>query len=659
MRRRVPKIIFLCVLSVVFCLFQRGQAQEVVPPDDIHASKLQEKIWDLKRSGNYTEGEVFQSELLDILKNGVISEKTALNLGGTKNFTIIFSNGLMGIFKPRFQYDDSGFLDPKVNADAEVAAYEVDRLLGLDVVPTTVMRSIEGQEGSLQVWIPSSRTAFQCLQESGLIIDRSKKVKFLDYLIFNRDVRADNYLILKNGTQASIDHGLAFKVSNSTVEEEARKMLIDVNGYYPGKTVLNRLRSVSDQDWREALSSHLTPSQIKAIIQRREEYLRIYEEKVESDSVQQQPTVSQENEPQNEPTDFRQNTRLRIQNFIDAKSDASVRLFLKELMAPAFLDLEQLQLKFVQRPEARVYVEKLVSAIQDLFIGVFAQEYDLRVPKEFMRALPQFSMCVDRLMTTFEWSPQKLEAFSRLALRRIQKEFSTHPIEGDVFSKAIQLANTFTIGSRSKRVDIEALSNRAFVGNFEASLQKIEWQGNPAPKAVFPQRAQTTQIMEALKRYWKTTSPNEKRKDAFWAKDVLYPMGGVDAVTVLERFPKAQSVILVGKERFGSLESLDRYLEHPIPWAPGIAYDYKDELERMEKKYGGVGGALVHRLMKQYGLTRRQISVTFVELTSQGRLVSAGDRSRRDLSPYARARSAILDLEIPEPEGKTRRVSVF
>jgi hypothetical protein len=36
---------------------------------------------------------------------------------------------------------------------AEVVAYELDKLIGLKMVPPTVERSIGGQEGSLQLWV--------------------------------------------------------------------------------------------------------------------------------------------------------------------------------------------------------------------------------------------------------------------------------------------------------------------------------------------------------------------------------------------------------------------------------------------------------------------------------------------------------------------------
>jgi hypothetical protein len=36
---------------------------------------------------------------------------------------------------------------------SEIAAYRLDRVRGLDMVPPTVERSVEGESGSLQLWV--------------------------------------------------------------------------------------------------------------------------------------------------------------------------------------------------------------------------------------------------------------------------------------------------------------------------------------------------------------------------------------------------------------------------------------------------------------------------------------------------------------------------
>ncbi len=54
----------------------------------------------------------------------------------------------MGIWKPVQKGRRNGLWE---SHQAEVAAYELDKLLVLDMVPPTLIREIRGQKGSLQL----------------------------------------------------------------------------------------------------------------------------------------------------------------------------------------------------------------------------------------------------------------------------------------------------------------------------------------------------------------------------------------------------------------------------------------------------------------------------------------------------------------------------
>jgi hypothetical protein len=95
----------------------------------------------------------------------------------------------------------------------EVAAYELDRLLGLRLVPPTVERKLGGKRGSLQAWAERPLTRFgqgPPPEDS----DRAERYlhaqRFFDYLIFHTDRHVRNVLFGSDWRPVAIDQSIAF-----------------------------------------------------------------------------------------------------------------------------------------------------------------------------------------------------------------------------------------------------------------------------------------------------------------------------------------------------------------------------------------------------------------------------------------------------------------
>jgi hypothetical protein len=96
----------------------------------------------------------------------------------------------------------------------EIAAYELDQLLGLRLAPPTVERKIGGKRGSLQAWADQPLTRFgqgpppadPALAETYLHAQR-----FFDYLIFNTDRHARNVMFGSDWRPVAIDQSIAFQ----------------------------------------------------------------------------------------------------------------------------------------------------------------------------------------------------------------------------------------------------------------------------------------------------------------------------------------------------------------------------------------------------------------------------------------------------------------
>ena len=105
-------------------------------PQTIQGSAIEEFLSKGKISG-----------LKDIGVGVTLPQKATLELDGRKQF---------GVFKTIDDYSKAKQLDRGVELEfqdswrTEIAAYELDKMLGLGMVPATVERTFDGKKGSLQ-----------------------------------------------------------------------------------------------------------------------------------------------------------------------------------------------------------------------------------------------------------------------------------------------------------------------------------------------------------------------------------------------------------------------------------------------------------------------------------------------------------------------------
>jgi hypothetical protein len=97
---------------------------------------------------------------------------------------------------------------------SEIAAYELDKILGLDMVPPTVERRIEGDLQSAQMWVEGCRLLRTVQGESAPDTDRwNRQVwrqRVFDNLAANIDRNSGNLLIDSAWNLILIDHSRAF-----------------------------------------------------------------------------------------------------------------------------------------------------------------------------------------------------------------------------------------------------------------------------------------------------------------------------------------------------------------------------------------------------------------------------------------------------------------
>ncbi|GGA76542.1 hypothetical protein GCM10011369_18040 [Neiella marina] len=156
----------------------------------------------------------------------------------------------------------------------EVAAYKLDRLLGQNLVPPTVLRTIDGKEGAVQLWvedlIDDNHKNDHKVEYTGMCeeLGWTRLMLNFDTLIFNIDRNNGNILWDEEFFGMFIDHSQAF---GDTV---GKPKMYRRSTFRLSKLHKKRLRSLTLDNLKAELSDYLNGTQINAIIKRRDYILR-------------------------------------------------------------------------------------------------------------------------------------------------------------------------------------------------------------------------------------------------------------------------------------------------------------------------------------------------------------------------------------------------
>jgi hypothetical protein len=146
---------------------------------------------------------------------------------------------------------------------SEIAAYELDRLLEMDMVPPTVERQIEGRTGAAQQWVENVVDATDPTLPAGESRTRwaSEQVRMtmFDNLIGNRDRNRRNMLRDQTWHLILIDHTRAFGVDSDL----PHKMSAIDDAYWA------RIERLTRTELDAALRTWLDQDEIDAILARR------------------------------------------------------------------------------------------------------------------------------------------------------------------------------------------------------------------------------------------------------------------------------------------------------------------------------------------------------------------------------------------------------
>ncbi len=182
-----------------------------------------------------------------------------------------------------------GFME---NWKWEIAAYRLDKYLGLNMVPPTVERRFKGNRGSCQFWVTHEMSLKDKVENKvktpSYKIFPLNRAYFLqrafDNLIANEDRHQNQFLFTKDWRMILIDHSRTFRTS-----KKFTKKLIYDEKYKEGPTFImkqlprafvEKLKSLDAEVVKNIVGEYLTDDEIKAVITRRDLILKWLDKRI-------------------------------------------------------------------------------------------------------------------------------------------------------------------------------------------------------------------------------------------------------------------------------------------------------------------------------------------------------------------------------------------
>ena len=157
----------------------------------------------------------------------------------------------------------------------ELAAYRIARHIGLNMIPPTVLRTIHGKKGSLQLWIDDTFNDKKRIEdkrypnESCVLSYQASLMNMFDILIFNEDRTLSNVLYTEaDWLMWMIDHSRSFRT-----HKQAPKYLKAARLRHSQK-IERKLKNLNHQSLHKLTKGLLNKKQLKALLERRDQLLK-------------------------------------------------------------------------------------------------------------------------------------------------------------------------------------------------------------------------------------------------------------------------------------------------------------------------------------------------------------------------------------------------
>lgn len=227
-----------------------------------------------------------RSEIVRFLTTARVVKQKELSTGVTNSLRASLTDGrithdahvqTIDEARPYFRSIEGTELNFRDSYKYNIAAYRLDQLLELNMVPCSVERKFKGKTGAFTWWVDEVlMTELQRYREKMEPPDLEAwdrqlyAVRVFDQLIYNMDRNLGNLLITKDWKVWMIDHTRAFRKHRKLKNPKA---LLKCD-----RKLLAKLRELDEETLKQELGAYLTNGEIRGLLARRDAIVKHFDE---------------------------------------------------------------------------------------------------------------------------------------------------------------------------------------------------------------------------------------------------------------------------------------------------------------------------------------------------------------------------------------------
>jgi hypothetical protein len=218
------------------------------------------------------------AEIEEMLRTAEPVSVEDVGMGVTKPSKVLLKKDgveLGAVFKPIQRGRQKGFWE---SYEAEIAAYELDKFLGLGMVPPTVERQIGKRKGSLQYFVKDCKLYKEIQSQTpprpAEWSHQLSVMKMFDIVIMNKDRNAQNFLVDSDWHMVLIDHSRAF-ITEDDIGKDEKRLPVQFD-----RNLVEKLRALDAATLEAGFGKLLMGGQRKSLLERRDALLSYLDELV-------------------------------------------------------------------------------------------------------------------------------------------------------------------------------------------------------------------------------------------------------------------------------------------------------------------------------------------------------------------------------------------